>query len=169
MAKAELAKQTKQAKPTRAEKKQLKGKMSSFLMFLPNMFTLLGRLLKDSRVSLADKALFAGAIIYVIMPLDFIPDFIPFVGQVDDIYLVALALLRLLNRADESVVRENWAGGGDIVSLANSIAGIAPMFLSKRATRVLTSKVELTPTNDLLKAVSNRQRVIIETPHSDEK
>ncbi len=166
MAKAELAKQT---KPTRTEKKQLKGRMSSFLMFLPNMFTLLGRLLKDSRVSLADKALFAGAIIYVIMPLDFIPDFIPFVGQVDDIYLVALSLLRLLNRADESVVRENWSGGGDIVSLANSIAGIAPMFLPKRVTRVLTSKVELAPTNDLLKAVSNRQPIIVATPHSGDK
>ena len=166
MAKAEMAKQP---KPTRKEKTQLKGRMSSFLMFLPNMFTLLGRLLKDSRVSLADKALFAGAIIYVIMPLDFIPDFIPFVGQVDDIYLVALSLLRLLNRADESVVRENWSGGGDIVSLANSIAGIAPMFLPKRVTRVLTSKVELAPTNDLLKAVSNRQPIIVATPHSDDK
>jgi len=164
MAKTELAKTPKTSKPTRKEKSQLKGRMSSFLMFLPNMFTLLGRLLKDSRVSMADKALFAGAIIYVIMPLDFIPDIIPFVGQIDDVYLVALSLLRLLNRSDESVVRENWSGGGDIVSLANSIAGIAPMFLPKRVTRVLTSKVELAPTNDLLKAVSNRQRVIIEKP-----
>ncbi|HVE55287.1 MAG TPA: YkvA family protein [Pyrinomonadaceae bacterium] len=164
MAKTELAKTPKTSKPTRKEKSQLKGRMNSFLMFLPNMFTLLGRLLKDSRVSIADKALFAGAIIYVIMPLDFIPDFIPFVGQIDDVYLVALSLLRLLNRAEESVVRENWSGGGDIVSLANSIAGIAPMFLPKRVTRVLTSKVELAPNSDLLKAVSNRQRVIIEKP-----
>jgi uncharacterized membrane protein YkvA (DUF1232 family) len=164
MAKAELAKTPKTSKPTRREKSQLKGRMSSFLMFLPNMFTLLGRLLKDSRVSIADKALFAGAIIYVIMPLDFIPDFIPFVGQIDDVYLVALSLLRLLNRSDESVVRENWSGGGDIVSLANSIAGIAPMFLPKRVTRVLTSKVELAPGSDLLKAVSNRQPIIVEKP-----
>jgi uncharacterized membrane protein YkvA (DUF1232 family) len=94
MAKTELAKTPKISKPTRKEKSQLKGRMSSFLMFLPNMFTLLGRLLKDSRVSMADKALFAGAIIYVIMPLDFIPDIIPFVGQIDDVYLVALSLLR---------------------------------------------------------------------------
>lgn len=164
MAKTELAKTPKTSKPTRREKSQLKGRMSSFVMFLPNMFTLLGRLLRDNRVSIADKALFAGAIIYVIMPLDFIPDFIPFVGQIDDVYLVALSLLRLLNRADESVVRENWSGGGDIVSLANSIAGIAPMFLPKRVTRVLTSKVELAPSNDLLKAVSNRQPIIVEKP-----
>ena len=169
MAKAEVAKAPKQPKPTRREKSQLKGRMSNFLMFLPNMFTLLGRLLRDSRVPLAEKALFAAAVVYVIMPLDFIPDVFPFIGQVDDIYLVALSLLRLLNRTDETVVRENWSGGGDIVSLANSIASIAPMILPKRVTRVLSSKVELAPTSEIVKAVSKRQPVMVEKPAPDEK
>ena len=136
---------TKTKKPTRREKTQMKGRMSSFLMFLPNMFTLLGRLIKDSRVPIAEKALFAAAIVYVIMPLDFIPDIFPFIGQVDDVYLVALTLLRLVNRTDESIIRQHWSGGGDIVKLADSIANIAPMLLPKRVTRVLSSKVELAP------------------------
>ena len=166
MAKAQKAKQT---KPARRGKSQIKSRMNNFLMFLPNMFTLLGRLLKDSRVPLAEKALFAAAIVYVIMPLDFIPDVFPFIGQVDDIYLVALTLLRLLNRTDEQVVRENWSGGGDIVSLANSIAGLAPMLLPKRVTRVLSSKVELAPTSEIVKAVSKREPVMVETPVPDGK
>jgi uncharacterized membrane protein YkvA (DUF1232 family) len=166
MAKAELAQQK---KPTRKEKSQIKSRMNNFLMFLPNMFTLLGRLLRDSRVPLAEKALFAAAVVYVIMPLDFIPDVFPFIGQVDDIYLVALTLLRLLNRTDEQVVRENWSGGGDIVSLANSIAGIAPMLLPKRVTRVLSSKVELAPTSEIVKAVSKRQPVMVEKSVPDDK
>lgn len=166
MAKAEMAKSN---KPTRKEKSQMKSRMTNFLMFLPNMFTLLGRLLKDSRVPIAEKALFAAAVVYVIMPLDFIPDVFPFIGQVDDIYLVALSLLRLLNRTEERVVRENWSGGGDIVSLANSIAGIAPMILPKRVTRVLSSKVELAPTSEIVKAVSKRQPVMIEKPILEEK
>jgi uncharacterized membrane protein YkvA (DUF1232 family) len=166
MAKAEMAKQT---KPTRKEKSQIKSRMNNFLMFLPNMFTLLGRLLKDSRVPLTEKALFAGAIVYVIMPLDFIPDIFPFIGQVDDIYLVALTLLRLLNRTDEGIVREHWSGGGDIVSLTNSIAGLAPMLLPKRVTRVLSSKVEMAPTSEIVKAVSKRQKVMVEKPVFDEK
>lgn len=168
MAKTQMAKTPKTLKPTRKEKSQLKGRMNNFLMFLPNMFTLLGRLLKDSRVPLTEKVLFAGAIVYVIMPLDFIPDVLPFIGQVDDIYLVALTLLRLLNRTDETVVRENWSGGGDIVSLANSIAGIAPMLLPKRITRVLSSHVEMSPAGDALKAVSKRQPVMVEKPEVDE-
>lgn len=168
MAKAELAKErVKTPKPTRKERSEIKSRMSNFLMFLPNMFTLLGRLLKDSRVPLTDKALFGAAIVYVIMPLDFIPDVFPFIGQVDDIYLVALTLLRLLNRTDESVVREHWSGGGDIVALASMIANIAPAILPKRIARVLSSRVELAPTNEMIKAVTNRQPVMVEKPEPE--
>ena len=85
-------------KMKRHEKSELKGRIRSFLMFLPNMVMLLGRLLKDARVPTAEKALFAAAIVYVISPIDFIPDVFPFIGQVDDLYVVALVLLRLVNR-----------------------------------------------------------------------
>lgn len=145
-------------------KRESKGRMKNLLMFLPNMFTLLGRLIKDSRVPLAEKTLFAGAIIYVIMPLDFIPDVIPFVGQIDDVYLVALTLLRLINRTDEGVIREHWKGGGDIVGLANSAASLAPMFLPKRISRVLSSKVEVTPNiSSLTDITKNRKPVLVES------
>ncbi len=137
-------------KSRKVSKIESKGTMKNLLMFLPDMFTLLGRLIKDSRVPIAEKALFAAAIVYVIMPLDFIPDMIPFVGQIDDVYLVALTFLRLINRTDESIIREHWKGSGDIVALANSIAGLAPKFLPKRVSRVLSAKVELAATGKAL-------------------
>lgn len=159
----------KAAKPTRKEKAEVKNRMRGFLAFLPNMFKLLGRLLKDARVPTTEKVLLAGAIFYVVMPLDFIPDVIPFVGQIDDTYLVALALLRLINRTDESVVREHWSGGGDIVSLANSIANLAPKFLPKRVARVLSAEVELTGAGETLHAIAKRaQPVVREVLTADE-
>lgn len=158
------------SKQSKIKRKESKGRMKSLLMFLPNMFTLLGRLIKDSRVSLADKTLFAAAIVYVIMPLDFIPDVIPFAGQVDDVYFVALSLLRLINRTDESVVREHWTGGGDIVSLANSVANIAPMLLPKRVSRILSSKIEMTSNiSSLTDITKNKKPVLVETPEADER
>src|SRR5262245_52005276 len=96
------------------DKLQLKSRMRNLMMFLPNMVKLLGRLLSDKRVPTTDKALFAAAIVYVIMPLDLLPDVFPFIGQIDDIYLVSLTLLRLINRTDDGVVRQHWSGGGDI-------------------------------------------------------
>lgn len=153
------------AKLKRREKFELKGRMKSFLMFLPNMVKLLVGLLKDSRVSTADKALFVAAIVYVISPLDFIPDVFPFIGQIDDIYVVALTLLRLLNHADESIVREHWAGGGDIASLASTIASIAPTFLPKRVSRILSARVELAPTAKMLKNIGKgKEAVVVEKP-----
>lgn len=145
----------------RRERTEMQSRMSNFLMFLPNMVMLLGGLLKDARVPLAEKALFAAAIVYVISPLDFIPDVFPFIGQVDDLYVVALVLLRLVNRTDESVVREHWSGGGDIVSLADSIANIAPQILPKRVSRVLTARVELAPAGVVLRGVTSRDQVLV--------
>lgn len=143
------------------EKSQLKGRMNGFLMFLPNMVMLLGRLLKDARVPNAEKALFLAAIVYVISPIDFIPDVFPFIGQVDDIYVVALTLLRLINRTDESVVRMHWSGGGDIVGLASSIAGIAPKILPARVARVLTSRVEMAPAGTALNAIRTGDQKLV--------
>lgn len=153
----------------RRERTESKGRMRNFLMFLPNMVMLLGRMLKDARVPTAEKALFLGAIVYVISPLDFIPDVFPFIGQVDDIYVVALTLLRLINRTDETVVRSLWSGGGDIVALADSIAGLAPKFLPKRVTRILTSRVELAPAGKILRGVTKRDEAIVREIVGDEK
>lgn len=124
---------------------QAKRRMKNLLMFLPNTIALCGRLMTDARVPRTEKLLFAGAIVYAVMPLDFIPDMLPFIGQVDDAYLIALTLLRLINRTDDLVVREHWRGGGDIVQLAETIAGLAPKLLPGRVQRVLSAHVEAAP------------------------
>ncbi len=156
------------AKPARGFRKEAKGRMRNFLMFLPNMVMLLGRMLKDARVPTTEKALFLAAIVYVISPLDLIPDLFPFIGQVDDIYVVALTLLRLINRSDAAVVREHWTGGGDIVSLADSVAGLAPVLLPKRVARVLSSRVEMGSAMSVLKNIKKRNEpLLVEFPQSE--
>ena len=145
----------------RSEKREVRGRMGNFLMFLPNMVRLLGRLLKDARVPTADKALFLAAIVYFVMPVDLIPDVFPFIGQVDDIYLIALTLLRLVNRTDAQVVRQHWSGGGDIVGLADSIAGLAPMLLPKRVARVLSARVEMAPAEKIFRSLTKKEGAVL--------
>lgn len=150
---------------------KLKRRMKNLLMFLPNMVALCGRLLMDGRVPVAEKALFAGAIIYALMPFDFIPDMLPFVGQIDDGYLISLTLLRLVGRADDRVVREHWRGGGDVVQLAEAIAGLAPRLLPKRIRRILSARVETVPggLDGVLKAAKRSEALLIELPDEEEK
>ena len=45
------------------------------------------------------------AVVYLVSPLDFVPDFIPFFGAVDDLVLVPLALRGLLQRLPPDVAR----------------------------------------------------------------
>src|ERR671939_79257 len=148
---------------------KLKRRMKNLLMFLPNMVALCGRLIVDPRVPATEKALFAGAIIYALMPLDLIPDLIPFAGQIDDVYLISLTLLRLIDKTDARVVRENWRGGGDIIQLTESVASLAPRFLPKRVLRVLSSKVKAMPEGiiDTVSAVRNSKPVLVEVPEKD--
>src|SRR5215469_9884248 len=126
----------------RRERRRMKSRMKELLLFMPNLLWLLFGLLRDERVSRADKAILAGTILYVISPLDIIPDFIPFIGQVDDAYLIAISLLRLLNRAERDVVLEHWKGSIDIKQLVTSIVMAAEYFLPARIKNVLRGRIE---------------------------
>jgi uncharacterized membrane protein YkvA (DUF1232 family) len=121
---------------------QINRRLKNLLLFIPNMLLLCLRLLADPRVPKVERALVGGAIAYAIIPFDLIPDMIPFVGQVDDAYLIALTLLRLMERTDPKVVREHWSGGGDVVELVGAAALLAGKFLPQRIRRILTSRVQ---------------------------
>lgn len=77
---------------------------------LPAALGLLGRLLLDRRVPVSSKALVAAVAVYVVSPIDLIPDFLGIFGLSDDVFLVALALRRLVLTSGDEVVRSNWRG-----------------------------------------------------------
>lgn len=135
-------------------------RMKNLLLFIPNLVLLCGRLMVDPRVPTKERVLVAGAIIYAFMPFDLIPDMIPFVGQVDDAYLIALSLLRLATVTDPNIVRQHWRGGGDVVELIGATAMIASKLLPKRIRRVLTAHVESTGVEKKLR----RTPILVERP-----
>lgn len=106
---------------------------------LPNFLRLLGGLLTDRRVSNTDKLLVAGAIGYILLPMDFIPDYIPFLGEIDDLFLLVLALQRLIANAGRAVIEDHWMGDpGSLRSLdLERILVAAAFFLPRRVRRRL--------------------------------
>jgi uncharacterized membrane protein YkvA (DUF1232 family) len=106
---------------------------------LPNFLRLLYGLLTDDRVPVFDKALVAGAIAYIIMPVDLIPDFLPFIGEVDDIFLLVLALQRLIQHAGRGVLLDHWMGSPSELADLNlqRLLSAATFFLPKRIRRRL--------------------------------
>lgn len=81
-----------------------------YMKQLPAYLRLLGGLLTDRRVSAVDKLLVAGAMAYIALPVDFIPDFIPFIGEVDDVFILVMALQRLVANAGRNVLIAHWTG-----------------------------------------------------------
>ncbi len=114
----------------------------SYLSYVPKFLRLLLNLLRDSRVSATDKAILGATIAYLINPADIVPDWIPFLGMVDDLYLVALALLRLLLRTDEKVMAQYWDGPEELIPLLKQIANWAVAFLPPKVRQALLAKVE---------------------------
>jgi uncharacterized membrane protein YkvA (DUF1232 family) len=84
-------------------------------LFLPNFVRLLKRLIADPRVPRRSKLVLGATLVYLLSPVDVIPDFVPGFGQVDDVVVVLLALHSLLNRVDEGVVLEHWDGNEDVI------------------------------------------------------
>jgi uncharacterized membrane protein YkvA (DUF1232 family) len=138
--------------------------MANLLLFIPNMLVLCAHLMMDGRVPAKERLLVAGAIVYALMPLDFIPDVLPFVGQIDDAYLVSMSLLRLMTVTDPRVVRQHWRGGGDVVELVGSVAMLASKLLPPKIRRVLTAQVENEPVSSAVVQAASVQSI---TPSTD--
>lgn len=116
-----------------------KKTISNTLQQLPNFFRLLYGLITDKRVQRVDKLMVAGAIAYILLPLDFVPDFLPFVGEVDDLFLIILSVQRLINNAGRRVVEDHWMGEPEELSTLNlqQILMAAAFFLPRRVRRRL--------------------------------
>ena len=82
------------------------GRFVQVLRHLPSFARLYWRLFRDRRVSILPKALLVLTLFYVVSPLDFLPDYIPGIGQIDD-FVVLLSVLWLFVRlSPPEVVRE---------------------------------------------------------------
>jgi uncharacterized membrane protein YkvA (DUF1232 family) len=106
---------------------------------IPAYLRLLGGLLTDRRVSGLDKLLVAGAIAYIVSPMDLLPDFVPFLGEVDDVFLLVLALQRLIANAGRRVVADYWVGSLEDLNTASlrRVLLAATFFLPRRMRRRL--------------------------------
>ena len=110
-----------------------------YIRQLPQYLRLLSGLVTDKRVSMTDKLLVLGAIAYIVMPIDLIPDFIPFFGEIDDVYLLVLALQRMISNAGRAVLTDHWSGDPRDLAPASlrGVLAAAAFFLPRRIRRRL--------------------------------
>jgi len=92
---------------------------------LPACVTTARRLRRDPRVPKRVKAAVAVAAVWVLSPIDLIPEFLPVIGPLDDIVVVALALRYAARHVPAQALVDAWPGERRILSrLAPSTASI---------------------------------------------
>ena len=74
------------------------------------------RLMLDPRVPLRLKLLLPAALIYLVSPIDLLPDIVPLLTHIDDVIVIVLALAMFLSMAPRDVVLEHMrrSGGGPV-------------------------------------------------------
>ena len=78
-----------------------------FIQNIPHFMRLYWRLVCDPRVSIWPKALLALSGLYVLSPIDIIPDVIPFIGEVDDLVIVIAVCRLFIYLCPREVVQEH--------------------------------------------------------------
>ena len=113
------------------ERQRAQTDLKEYLWLAPRLIQLVYRLMRDPRVPTRAKATLFVLAAYLATPIDIIPDFIPGLGQLDDLIIAAFALDQILNRVPDEVVREHWEGDEDILQLTRDILDIATAFVPK--------------------------------------
>ncbi|MFA9399415.1 MAG: YkvA family protein [Clostridiaceae bacterium] len=99
-------------------------KIYELSIMVPDIIDLFWRLLKDKRVPIKNKALIAATASYLVLPIDIIPDYIPFVGKIDDIALSFFALNKILQEVSNDIIVDNYQGDEDLVLKVKDGIGI---------------------------------------------
>jgi uncharacterized membrane protein YkvA (DUF1232 family) len=94
------------------------------LLLLPDLTILLLRLLRDRRVPILHKGVAVAGVAYVLSPIDLVPAlFFGPIGLLDDLFVVAACLSRVLNHVHPDVVRGHWSGQGDALETIQNVTG----------------------------------------------
>ncbi len=100
---------------------------------LPACVTTARRLRKDPRVPRRVKYVVAFAGLWVLSPIDLIPEFLPVIGPLDDIVVVALALRYAAKRIPPEALVEAWPAERRILDrLAPATALVATPDVERR-------------------------------------
>ena len=84
--------------------------MKDLLLALPRLGRMLLSLAADRDVPTAAKVVMAAMAVYLVSPIDLVPDFIPFLGYLDDVILAAVVVDGVLNFIDRPLVLRYWPG-----------------------------------------------------------
>jgi len=100
--------------------------LSESIRLLPDLLRLLRRLAADRSQPAGVRIRLGLLLIYLAMPIDLIPDFIPVLGYADDAIIVTIALRSVAQRTGINELRRHWPGTEDGFAALCRLTGVSP-------------------------------------------
>lgn len=119
--------------------RQIRGRVSGYtgpygeyVLLVPDLLVLVGKLMLDSRVATRHKAYLGAALAYVVSPIDILSErTFGAAGYLDDVAVLVAALNQLINEVDPQIVLQHWSGDVDLLAKVREILGQADQLIGK--------------------------------------
>ena len=100
------------------------GLLKEALRLLPDLLRLLRRLTTDAALPRGVRIRLWLLLVYLAIPIDVVPDFIPVLGYADDAIVVTWVLRSVVRRAGPEPVRRHWPGSPDGLAALWRLCGL---------------------------------------------
>lgn len=94
------------------------------LHLVPDLVQLVRRLLADAGTPTSVRLALAGLLVYLLSPIDLVPDFVPLIGSADDLIIAAVVLRWAGRRVGLDDLRAKWAGNAAGFEVLRRLLGI---------------------------------------------
>jgi uncharacterized membrane protein YkvA (DUF1232 family) len=96
------------------------------MRLLPDTLRLLRRLAADRELAHGVRVRLWLLFLYLALPIDLVPDFIPVLGYADDAIIVGVVLRSVVRRAGAEAMQRHWPGTDDGLATLRRLAGLGP-------------------------------------------
>ena len=113
--------------------------MKTLLRAVPDLVRLIAGLAGDPRLPRSVKAALAAAVLYLLSPIDLLPDFIPFLGYLDDVAIAAVVVDGIVNHVDRALLLRYWPASPQSLEQVARVARLLAVWVPRRLKRRLFS------------------------------
>lgn len=148
------------------------SKLLDYAMLIPDIISLLYRLIKDKRVKMKTKGIIIGMIGYIASPINIAINFIPFIGSIDDVAIIFFGLNLIINEVPEEIIMENWQGQDNIIIIAGeAVSYISGLVGSQNVGKLVSAVKDILKKSEekSIRITGSDELIIKEAAAADEK
>ena len=99
------------------------ARLGELVRVVPDLARLVRGLIGDRAIPFGVRAALVGLLVWIVNPIDLIPEFIPVLGPLDDVVVSVLVLRYARRRLGDATLRARWPGSPEGYELLARVLG----------------------------------------------